>query len=67
MSIKQYVVEAAKDSPVIGFLYAWWAGMDLNKATITAGFVYAIARLAWFGVECYWKWKDRRSGKQASE
>ena len=63
MSIKQTVVEAAKDLPVAGIAGASFFGLTLNDWVWVLGGLYAIGRLVWFGVECYWKWKDRRNGK----
>ena len=37
--------------------------IPLNDLILWAGAAYAVGRLAMLGVECYWKWKDRRDGK----
>ena len=66
MSFKQYIVDAAKDAPIAGIAGASLFGMTLESWVWVLGALYAVGRLLWFGVECYWKWKDRRSGKQAS-
>lgn len=63
MSIKQYFIEAVKDAPVAGVAGASFFGLTLSDWVWVLGALYAAGRLAWFIVECYWKWKDRRNGE----
>lgn len=63
MSIKQYFIEAVKDAPVAGVASASFFGLTLDSWVWILGALYAIGRLVWFAVECYWKWEDRKRGK----
>jgi uncharacterized membrane protein len=62
-NVKQIIVEAVKDVPVASVAAAKFAGLTLDSWVWIIGSMYIIGRTVWFGVECYWKWKDRRDGK----
>lgn len=63
MTTKQTAIEFVKDSPIAGLAAATFAGLSVNDWILALGLAYAIGRMGWFCVECYWKWKDRRDGK----
>lgn len=67
MTIRNIATELGKDAPIAGLAGAHFMGLTLNDWGLTLGVAYAIGRFAWFLVECYWKWKDRRNGKPASD
>lgn len=63
MTIKQAVIEFVKDSPIYAFGMGVVLKWDMQDWAIAFGLAYAVGRFIWFGVECYWKWKDRQHGK----
>ena len=67
MSIKQYIVEGIKDVPIVGVGAIKIFGIPASDWVFILGALYALGRLGWFVVECYWKWKDRQDGKYTSE
>lgn len=60
MSIKNFVSELTKDSPIVGLGAAHVMGVSLSDWVLILGLLYGVVRLWLIVAELYWKWKDRR-------
>ncbi len=63
MSIKTFIAESIKDSPVVGVGGAAIMGVQLDTWVLILAIIYGVGRIAWLVIEAYWKWEDRRNGK----
>lgn len=59
MSIKTFLWEAGKDTPIISLGAVKVLGLSLPDWVLVMGLAYGALRLWLIGVELYWKYKDR--------
>lgn len=60
MTIKQTLVDVAKDSPIPVITGVVLFGYSLDQWVLVFTLLWAVVRAFQVSLETYWKWKDRR-------